>query len=35
MKPSKCMFYTKEVNFLGFIINTKGVVIEPNKVETI
>ena len=29
------MFYTKEVDFLGFIVNTKGVVIEPSKVETI
>ena len=35
MKPSKCMFYTKEVDFLGFIINTKRVVIEPSKVEMI
>ena len=35
MKPSKCVFYTREVNFLGFIINTKEVVIEPSKVETI
>ena len=35
MKPSKYVFYTREVNFLGFIINTKRVVIEPSKVETI
>ena len=27
VKPSKCMFYTREVNFLGFIVNTKGVII--------
>jgi hypothetical protein len=35
IKPSKCMFYTREVDFLGFIVNTKGVVIEPSRVETI
>ena len=35
VKPSKCVFHTREVDFLGFIINTKGVVIEPSKVETI
>ena len=35
IKPSKCMFHTKEVDFLGFIVNTKGVVIEPSRVETI
>jgi hypothetical protein len=29
------MFYTKEVDFLGFIVNTKGVVIEPSRVEII
>jgi hypothetical protein len=34
-KPSKCVFYTKEIDFLGFIVNTKGVVIEPSRVETI
>ena len=34
-KPSKCVFHTREVDFLGFIINTKGVVIEPSRVETI
>ena len=35
MKPSKCVFYTREVDFLGFIVNTKGVVIEPSRVEMI
>jgi hypothetical protein len=35
MKPSKCVFYTDEVEFLGFVINTKGIVIEPSRVETI
>jgi hypothetical protein len=35
VKPSKCVFNTKEVEFLGFIVNTKGVVIEPSQIETI
>jgi hypothetical protein len=35
MKPSKYIFYTDEVEFLGFVINTKGIVIEPSRVETI
>jgi hypothetical protein len=35
MKPSKCVFYTNEVEFLGFVINTKGIVMEPSRVETI
>jgi hypothetical protein len=35
MKPSKCVFYTDEVEFLGFVINTKGIVMEPSRVETI
>ena len=34
-KPSKCVFHTKEVDFLGFIVNTEGVVMEPSRVETI
>ena len=34
-KPSKCMFHTREVDFLSFIVNTEGVVIEPSRVETI
>jgi hypothetical protein len=35
VKPSKYMFSIKEVEFLGFIVNTKGVVIEPSQIETI
>jgi hypothetical protein len=34
-KPSKCVFSTKEVEFLGFIVNTEGVVMEPSRIETI
>jgi len=28
-KPSKCQFYQKEIEFLGFIISTKGIRIDP------
>jgi hypothetical protein len=35
IKPSKYIFSTKEIEFLGFIINTKGVVIEPSQIEII
>lgn len=34
-KVSKCVFHTTEVEFLGFVINTKGVVMEPSQVEAI
>jgi hypothetical protein len=29
-KPSKYTFYTKEVKFLGFVVNTNGVTIDKN-----
>ena len=35
VKPSKCVFHTDEVEFLGFVVNTKGIVMEPSRVETI
>ncbi|OCK92347.1 uncharacterized protein K441DRAFT_570104, partial [Cenococcum geophilum 1.58] len=28
----KCIFYTKNVKFLGFIITPRGIVIDPNRV---
>jgi hypothetical protein len=28
----KCKFYTKEIDFLSFIISTEGVKIDPKKV---
>jgi hypothetical protein len=31
----KCIFFTEEVKFLGFIIGQKGVRIDPRRVETI
>ena len=34
-KASKCVFSTQEVDFLGYIINTEGVVMEPSRVEAI
>jgi hypothetical protein len=35
IKPSKYIFYTNKVELLGFVINTKGIVIELSRVETI
>ena len=35
VKLSKCEFSTKRVEFLGFIITTEGVVIEPSYIDTI
>ena len=34
-KPSKCSFYQKEIEFLGFIINIEGVQIDLKKVQTL
>ena len=31
----KCKFFTKEVEFLGFIISTKGVTMDPRRIDTI
>jgi len=33
--PSKCQFYQKEIEFLGFIIGTQGIRIDPKRIETI
>jgi hypothetical protein len=35
VKPSKCTFYTKEVEFLSFIVNTNGVTMDANRVRSI
>jgi hypothetical protein len=35
VKLLKCEFSTERVEFLGFIITTEGVVIEPSRVDTI
>lgn len=34
-KPSKCVFYTKELEFLGFIISDQGVSMDPRRVADI
>jgi hypothetical protein len=34
-KLSKCTFHTKEVEFLGFVVNTNGVTIDENRVRSI
>ena len=33
--PEKCKFYKKEIEFLGFIINTTRIKIDPKKVQSI
>ena len=35
LKPEKCYFYVKEVVFLGYIVTTTGLAIDPKKVEAI
>ncbi|OCK93159.1 uncharacterized protein K441DRAFT_417519, partial [Cenococcum geophilum 1.58] len=34
-KLLKCIFYTKNVKFLGFIITPRGIIIDPNRVKAI
>ena len=33
--PEKCEFYKKEIEFLGFIISTTGIKMDPKKVQSI
>jgi len=33
--PEKCEFFKKEVSFLGFIIGTNGIKIDPKKTTSI
>jgi hypothetical protein len=35
MKMKKCTFFHEETNYLGFVINSKGVKPDPQKVESI
>jgi hypothetical protein len=34
-KPSKCQFHRQEMEFLGFIISTQGIKMDPARVQTI
>jgi transposase InsO family protein len=34
-KPSKCQFYQREMEFLGFVIDPEGVRMDPGRVKTI
>ena len=34
-KPSKYQFFQQEIEFLGFIIGTKGIRIDPKRIQTI
>jgi len=35
VKLKKCLFNTKEVPFLGFIVNSQGVTMDSSRVKTI
>ena len=35
LQPGKCEFYVKETEFLGFIVSTEGVKINPNKISAV
>jgi hypothetical protein len=35
LQPGKCEFHTKETEFLGFIISTEGVKMNPKKIQTV
>jgi hypothetical protein len=35
LKPKKYEFFKKEVNFLGHIISTEGIRMDPDKIKTI
>ena len=35
LKPEKCEFFKKEVNFLGHIIFIEGIQIDPDKIKVI
>ena len=35
MKMSKCKFIKKEIKYLGFVVGTSGVQVDPGKVKVI
>ena len=34
-KPSKCQFFQQEVEFLGFVVGTQGIRMDPKRVQAI
>jgi hypothetical protein len=34
-KLSKCIFYKKKIHYLGHIISTYGIIVDPEKIEAI
>jgi hypothetical protein len=34
-KLSKCSFYQSEIHYLGHVISSEGIVVDPSKVEAI
>ena len=35
LKPSKCHFAQSSVNFLGFVVSSKGILPDPDKISTV
>jgi hypothetical protein len=35
IQGEKCAFYQQEIEFLGFILSTEGIKIDPKKLEAI
>ena len=35
LKPEKCYFHRTEVIFLGYVVTTEGISIDPKKVKTV
>ena len=35
LKPKKCTFFKEQIDYLGFIVNKKGLQPQPSKIESI
>jgi len=35
LKPEKCEFHKKEVDFLGFLVGVEGIRMDPSKIKSI